>query len=135
MGDQFDQLTGQAEDLAGQASDTADRAQFCLAITRALTSLDGGSSAEDAHGAAEEVLTQVPDELRADAEVVADVLEEAAATNDTSLLDDPEFRDAATRLRDGTRDLCTGATLIRDATGPTGAGPRPTDGDVATRRD
>lgn len=105
--DQLDQLQGQVDDVVVQAEGIADRAQFCFAITRALTSLEGGSSADEASDAAEEVLTQIPDALREDAEVVATVLEEAAASGDTSTLDEPEFRDAADRLRDGTRDLCT----------------------------
>lgn len=108
--DQLDQFRGQVSDVTEQARGIADRAQFCLAITRALTSLDGAASTSDARDAAEEVLTQVPDDLRDDAAFVAEQLREAAAAGDPQLLEDQGFRDAATRLRDGTRELCTGAT-------------------------
>lgn len=107
--DQLDQLQGRVDEVTEQAQTIADRAQFCFAITRTLTSLDGGSSLDEAHDAAEEVLTQIPDALRADAELVADALEEAATSGDPSRLDDEEFRAAAERLRDGTRELCAGA--------------------------
>jgi hypothetical protein len=99
-------LVDQAEDLRSGAGELDDQARFCLAVTRALTSLDGGSSTDEASAAAEEVLTRVPDELRDDAEVVAEHLRVAEEAGDRSVLEDPEFRDAAERLRDDTRELC-----------------------------
>ncbi|MEX1162145.1 MAG: hypothetical protein WEB03_01060 [Nitriliruptor sp.] len=95
----------QLEGLQTRAVDTADRVQFCLAVTRALTSVDGGTAPSEAQAAAEEVLAQVPDELRADAELVADRLRETADTGDRSALDE-EFRTAAASLRAGTQELC-----------------------------
>jgi hypothetical protein len=92
-------------ELRDQADDTADRVQFCLAVTRSLAAVDGGSSPAEATKAAEEVLTHVPEELRADAELVATRLREAADTGDRSVLDD-EFEAAAQRLRDDTQAMC-----------------------------
>ena len=88
-----------------RAEEVSDGAQFCFAVTRALTSVDGGSTPSQARGAAEEVLAQGPDDLRDDAQLVADRLRAAAESGDESVLDD-EFRAAAARLRDGTRELC-----------------------------
>lgn len=96
-----DELAG----LRGRAGDAADRVQFCFAVTRALTAVDGGSSPAEAQAAAEEVLTQVPDDLRPDAEFVAERLRQAAESGDTSVLDE-EFRAAATSLREDTQELC-----------------------------
>jgi hypothetical protein len=100
-----DDLSGRFDELRSSASDVADRSQFCFAVTRALTSVDGGSTPEQARAAAEEVLAQAPDEIRDDANLVADRLEQAAREDDTSVLDE-EFRAAAERLRDDTRALC-----------------------------
>jgi hypothetical protein len=96
----------QIERAQDGASEVAERARFCFAVTRTLTSLDGGASLAEASDAAEEVLAQAPEELRADATIVADRLREAADSEDPSGLSDPEFREAAERLRDGTRELC-----------------------------
>ncbi|WP_052664550.1 hypothetical protein [Nitriliruptor alkaliphilus] len=98
-------VNDQISELRGQADDTTDRVQFCLAVTRAVTAVDGGSSPAEAQAAAEEVLTQVPDEMRADAELVAQRLREAAEAGDRSALDE-EFRTAAANLRDGTKAMC-----------------------------
>lgn len=95
----------QVSDLRGRAGDAADRVQFCFAVTRALTAVDGGSTPAEAQAAAEEVLTQVPDELRPDAELVADRLRHAAETGDRSVLD-ADFEAAAADLRDDTRAMC-----------------------------
>jgi hypothetical protein len=92
-------------ELRSTADDTTDRVQFCLAVTRALAAVDGGSSPAEARAAAEEVLTQVPDELREDAELVADRLREAHETGDRSVLD-AEFEAAAKDLRDDTKQMC-----------------------------
>lgn len=97
------------QDALGSArdriDDTSDTARFCLAVTRAMTSLDGGTSTDQASQAAEEVLTQVPDALHEDARTVAEALRRAR-DGDLSALDEAGFRDAATRLRDGARDRC-----------------------------
>jgi hypothetical protein len=106
VGEQIDRLQGGVDDLRGQATEIADRAQFCFAITRAVTSAEGGSSLDEASDAAEEVLTQAPDELRADAELVTTTLRDAADAGDPGALQDPEFQEAAQRLRDDTRELC-----------------------------
>jgi hypothetical protein len=98
-------VSDRLDEVQGQADQLADRTQFCFAVTRALTSVDGGSSPSQARAAAEEVLAQVPDELRDDAQLVADRLRQASEENDTSVLDD-DFRAAAARLRDDTRELC-----------------------------
>jgi hypothetical protein len=95
----------QLDDLRDTASGVSDRSQFCFAVTRALTSVDGGSTPEQARSAAEEVLAQAPDEIRDDAHLVAERLEQAAEEDDTSVLDE-DFRAAAERLRDDTRELC-----------------------------
>ncbi len=104
--DQVDQLQDRLDDAVEGVGDIGDRAHFCFAITRALTGLDGGSSPEEARDAAEEVLTQVPDELRDDAELVADALRTAEETGDDAVLREPRFQEAAQRLRDDTRALC-----------------------------
>lgn len=97
-------------DRASEAGDTvgefADRTRFCFAVTRALAGMDGDRAPERQREAAEEVLAQVPDELRGEAEQVASTLRRAAEERDPSLLDDPEFQRAAEDLRDGTRRLC-----------------------------
>jgi hypothetical protein len=100
-----DQLDGRLDDVQSTASEVADRTQFCFAVTRALTSIDGGSTPEQARAAAEEVLAQAPEEVRDDASLVAERLDQAVREDDTSVLDD-EFRAAAERLRDDTRKLC-----------------------------
>jgi hypothetical protein len=99
----------QLAELRGQAGDAGDRVQFCFAVTRALTAAEGGSSPAEARAAAEEVLTKVPDDLRADAELVAQRLREAEETGDRSVLDE-EFEAAARDLRDDTQDLCNPAS-------------------------
>lgn len=104
--DGIDALRDRAGDVGGQVSEVADRASFCFAVTRSLAGLDGGTSPEQAYEAAEEVLAQAPDELRADARRVTDALETAAEDGDTAALEGDEFRAAAERLRDGTRELC-----------------------------
>lgn len=96
----------QIERAQDGAAEVSERARFCFAVTRALTALDGGASLSEASDAAEEVLARVPDELRDDATVVAERLREAADSQDPSGLSDPEFREAAERLRDGTREQC-----------------------------
>lgn len=106
VGQQIEQLQDGVGDLRDQAGRIADRARFCFAVTRTLTSLGGGSTPEEALAAAEEVLAQVPDELRTVAEQVAGTLRAAADAEDASMLDQTSFRDAAGRLRDGTRSLC-----------------------------
>lgn len=93
------------DDVRGRVDATADTARFCLAITRALTSLDGGTSPQQASDAAEEVLAQVPEELQDDARIVAEGLRHAR-DGEAGALDDPAFRDAARRLRDRTRERC-----------------------------
>lgn len=98
-------VNDQISELRGRADDAADRVQFCLAVTRAVTAVDGGSSPAEAQAAAEEVLTQVPDEMRPDAELVAQRLREAAESGDRSALDE-EFRTAAANLRDDARAMC-----------------------------
>ena len=100
-----DDVGDRLDELRSSASEVGDRVQFCFAVTRALTAVDGGTSPEQAREAAEEVLAQVPDELRDDATFVAERLEIAAEEDDRSVLDD-EFRAAAERLRDDTRELC-----------------------------
>lgn len=100
-----DDLDGALDDLRSTTSEVADRSQFCFAVTRALTSIDGGSNPEQARAAAEEVLIQAPEEIRDDANYVAERLDQAATQDDTSVLDE-DFRAAAERLRDDTRQLC-----------------------------
>jgi hypothetical protein len=100
-----DQVGERLDGLQSSASEVADRSQFCFAVTRALTSLDGGSTPEQARAAAEEVLAQAPEEVRDDATFVAERLDQAVEEDDTSVLDE-EFRAAAERLRDDTRALC-----------------------------
>lgn len=95
----------QISELRSGADEATDRVQFCLAVTRALSSVDGGSSPAEAQTAAEEVLAQVPDELRDDAELVADRLRQAAENDDPSVLD-AEFEAAAQDLRDRTEQMC-----------------------------
>jgi hypothetical protein len=92
-------------ELRSGADDATDRVQFCLAVTRALTSVDGGSSPAEARAAAEEVLAHAPDELRDDAEFVADRLRQAEEEGDPSVLD-AEFEAAARALRDDTKQMC-----------------------------
>jgi hypothetical protein len=98
-------VNDQVSELRSRAGDASDRVQFCFAVTRALTSVDGGSSPAEAQAAAEEVLAQVPEELRADAELVAERLRQAAESGDRAALDD-EFRAAAENLRDQTQEMC-----------------------------
>lgn len=98
-------VNDQITELRSAADETTDRVQFCLAVTRALAAVDGGSSPAQAQGAAEEVLAHVPDELRDDAELVAARLREAAETGDRSVLD-AEFEAAAEDLRDDTTQMC-----------------------------
>jgi hypothetical protein len=98
-------VNDQITELRSAADETTDRVQFCLAVTRALSAVDGGSSPTQARAAAEEVLAHVPDELRADAELVADRLRVAAETGDRSVLD-AEFEAAAEDLRDDTKQMC-----------------------------
>lgn len=100
-----DDLEDRFDELRGSASEVADRTQFCFAVTRALAAVEGGASPEQAREAAEEVLAQAPEELRDDATFVAERLEVAAEEDDRSVLDD-DFRAAADRLRDDTRELC-----------------------------
>jgi hypothetical protein len=95
----------QISELRSGADDATDRVQFCLAVTRALSSVDGGSSPAEARAAAEEVLAHVPDELRDDAELVADRLRQADENGDPSVLD-AEFEAAAQDLRDETAQMC-----------------------------
>jgi DNA-binding ferritin-like protein len=106
LGQQVDQVQERLDGAAEDVGDIGDRARFCFAITRALTGLDGGSSPEEARDAAEEVLAQVPDELRDDAELVADALRTAEETGDDGVLREARFREAAERLRADTRALC-----------------------------
>lgn len=93
------------EELRSGADEATERVQFCFAVTRALTAMDGGTTPDEAQVAAEEVLAKVPDELQADAQIVADRLRDAAERGDRQPLDE-DFRDAAESLRDGTRQLC-----------------------------
>lgn len=105
VSDELSGLQDRVSQVGDQAREVRDRAQFCLAVTRALASVDGGSSPSEAQTAAEEVLAQVPDELRADAQLVAERLRQAAEDGDRSVLDD-EFRAAGDRLYADTRALC-----------------------------
>lgn len=104
--DEIPGLSERADEVSGSVEEVADQAQFCFAITRALTGVDGGTTPEQALEAAEEVLAQAPEELRDDAELVAETLGEAADADDPQRLEDEEFQAAAQRLRDGTRELC-----------------------------
>lgn len=104
--DDLTALRDQAGEVRGTISEVRDRAGFCFAVTRSLTAADGGTSPTQAYEAAEEVLAQAPDELRDDARTVTDALEQAAEQGDDSVLRSDEFRDAASRLRDRTRELC-----------------------------
>lgn len=104
--DDLSGLSDGADDLSGSVDEVTDQARFCFAITRALTGIDGGTTPEQALDAAEEVLAQAPDELRDDAELVAETLAEAVEADDQELLEDEAFQAAAERLRDGTRERC-----------------------------
>lgn len=99
-------LRDRASELGSQVDEVADRASFCFAVTRALAGQDGGTSPQRAYEAAEEVLAQAPDGLRDDAELVTATLRRAAEEEDPSRLEDEEFRAAADRLREDTRELC-----------------------------
>lgn len=98
-------IDDQISQLRSTADGAVDRVQFCLAVTRALAAVDGGTTPEQARSAAEEVLAQVPAELREDAELVAARLREAAENGDRSVLD-ADFEAAARDLRDDTTQMC-----------------------------
>lgn len=104
--DDLTSLRDQAGEAREAIGDIRDRASFCFAVTRSLTGAEGGTSPAQAYEAAEEVLAQVPDDLRDDARTVTAALEQAAEQGDDSALRSEEFRAAADRLRDRTRELC-----------------------------
>lgn len=89
------------DEVRSQASDLGERARFCLAVARAVTSLESGNE-QGAADAAEEALAMAPAELEEDARAIAEALREGRAPAD------PQLTDAARRLARRTGQTCAG---------------------------
>ena len=81
-----------------------DRTRFCLSLTRALTAIEAASPGT-ARDAIEEAVAQAPDDHLDEVRALADAVRDGADLGADGLRD-PDLQDAATALRERTRDLC-----------------------------
>jgi hypothetical protein len=93
------QVRDRVDDVRASTDDLTDRARFCLSVARAVTAVESGAE-RSAVDAAEEALTHAPDEVAADARLVAESLRQGVDVTD------PQLQDAAQRLEERTRELC-----------------------------
>lgn len=92
------------DDVRADAEQVTDTARFCLGVARAVAAIEAGSPRTAAEAAAE-VLVHAPDDVRADARLVARAVQQARE-GDRSAIEDPQFEAAVDRLQDRTREIC-----------------------------
>lgn len=91
--------------LPAQAGSVVDQAQFCYSVARVLSGVEAGAVTPPVIDAAEEVLTQAPDDLRPQARAIVDALHDALDAG-TALERSETFDGALQDLQDGTRTMC-----------------------------